>query len=171
VDGLQGKLNSQVVWDQSGNTLFVRSPSSSEETTIVRFDRLDRTSLEIYRGPWSPVGLDISPDGRWLAFWRKESSLTILPTEGGEPRQILETDEVNGSNCFVRWSPDGGSLLFPKRRSELWKVDVETGRQQPLGLDTRELLDVSIHPEGERIAFTVKQSGFQVWAMEDFLPE
>ncbi len=172
VDTVPCNINSQVVWDHTGEILFVRTKAGpSEPMRILRFDRTTQSTTEIYQASWGASGLDLSPDGQWLTFWRDETGLMVLSSEGGEPRQVLETDEVNGSDCFVRWSPDGKSLVFPKRKSELWKVNIDTGREEPLGLDIKELLDVAIHPAGNRIAFTLRQFGVQVWVLEDFLPE
>lgn len=172
IDTVSCNINGQVVWDHTGEILFVRTKAGpSEPMRILRFDRTTQSTTEIYQGSWGASGLDLSPDGHWLTFWREETGLMVLSTEGGEPRQVLETDEVNGSDCFVRWSPDGKSLVFPKRKSELWKVNIDTGQEEPLGLEIKEVLDVAIHPSGNKIAFTVKQFGFQVWTLEDFLPE
>jgi hypothetical protein len=50
-------------------------------------------------------------------------------------------------------------------------VDVETGRQQSMNLEGGELLDATLSPDGDKIAFTARQFGYQVWVLEDFLPE
>jgi serine/threonine protein kinase/Tol biopolymer transport system component len=171
IGGVPCNINSQIVWDRTRNIFFVRTKAGpSEPVRIMRFDRSDLSTTEIYRGTWAS-GLDLSPDGQWLAFWEEGSTLMTLSTEGGPPREILERDDGGNSDCFVRWAPDGRSLLFPKRWSELWMVDVETGRQQSMNLEGGELLDATLSPDGDQIAFTARQFGYQVWVLEDFLPE
>ena len=117
-------------------------------------------------------GLDVSPDGRWLAFYRLPNSLVVLPSAGGEPRQVAQLHELAQSYpLFVSWMPDGEHLLFGKRRRELWKVNIETGEQQQIGPAIENLAHATMHPDGRQIAFTVEQSGSQLWVMENFLPD
>ncbi len=60
----------------------------------------------------------ISPDGKWLVFCRaesfmllqKDSKLFILPTEGGEARQM--TCNTNNMNSWHSWSPNSKWLVF-----------------------------------------------------------
>jgi Tol biopolymer transport system component len=118
--------------------------------------------------------LDISPDGRWLAFYQERDSLVVMPTAGGEPRQVVqfEHDELNvAESAFVRWMPDGEHLLFSHCKSQLWKVNVETGVPQQIGPIIKGLNGVDMHPDGRQITFTAKQRGSALWIMENFLPE
>jgi hypothetical protein len=85
----------------------------------------------------------------------------------------LEQNELNiaQERSFVRWTPDGEHLLFPKRRSQLWKVHVGSGIQQQIGAEIEGLVCADMHPDGGQIAFTVQQSGSALWVMEKFLPD
>jgi Tol biopolymer transport system component/DNA-binding winged helix-turn-helix (wHTH) protein len=69
-----------------------------------------------------------SPDGKWIVFpseasaslapWdyynvSNESSLWLVPADGGEPRQITGRDHPKGSGqSFPSWSPDGKEIRF-----------------------------------------------------------
>jgi Tol biopolymer transport system component len=129
---------------------------------------------ELYKGPGGLKGVDISPDGEWLAFYQGEDSLMVLSSVGGEPREVvhLDEDEVNRSlRSFVRWTPDGEHLLFSKRESQLWKVHAESGVQQQIGPVIEGLIRAAMRPDGGQIAYTVQQSGSALWIMENFLPD
>jgi serine/threonine protein kinase len=171
----QWEAGGQAVWSADGTAVYVRAVSDriSDEMTISRIDVTTGRQIELYNQPGAPKGLDISPDGQWLAFWQNDASLVIIPAEGGEPRQVvhLVTNEQNEIDSFVRWTPDGVHLLFPKRLFQLWRVDIRTGQQQPMGLTARGLVDAVIHPDGHQIAFTVKQPGHELWVLENFLPD
>jgi len=57
-------------------------------------------------------GMDVSPDGKWLAFDADGSGsqdIFRLPLGGGDPERIVEspTDDHRAT-----WSPDGRSILF-----------------------------------------------------------
>jgi Tol biopolymer transport system component len=79
-----------------------------------------------------------SPDGRYLAYFQRGSmggrirdhrtTISIRSVENGETRDIT----LNLENLrMIRWSPDGGHLLFwasdRERRRGLFQVDVQTG--------------------------------------------
>lgn len=119
--------------------------------------------------------MDVSPDGRWLAFYRDIDSLAVMLSAGGEPREVVHLDEgeLMEPTTFVRWMPDGEHLLFGKRKKELWKVNVQTGTQQQIGpaIEEGQLINAVMHPDGRQIAFTIEQSGSELWVMENFLPD
>ena len=72
------------------------------------------------------------------------------------------------------WTPDGHYILFRKGTDdqpleELWRIPVKGGKPQKL-LEMEDIKSISIHPDGRRIAFTVRKWTDQVWALENFLP-
>jgi Tol biopolymer transport system component len=102
------------------------------------------------------TGVTFSPDGKKLAFVRgypkeKESALMVAGVDGtGERKLVVRRDPDNfGSSATSRhsefqyiapsWSPDGRSLaaVITNTRggahAELESVDVETGKEAPLG--------------------------------------
>ena len=135
--------------------------------------------------------LRISPDGRQLTlspgdFNTGERLLKVMPTAGGEPRELLRLKDPERF-CGSRWTPDGRYILFGTRKRspafpnhpdepvELWRVPAEGGEPQKLlamdGLLVIDrLLNLSIHPDGQRIVFTGGKKESEVWAIENFLP-
>ena len=136
-----------------------------------------KNQTTLYEGPQGPWEFDVSPDGQWLAFYVERDAkplLSVTSSNGGEPREIVGGDnEISFNYAFVRWMPDGEHLLFGKRSSELWKVNVETGEQQQVAVMTngQELVNAAIGPDGRYIALNIQQAGSQLWVMENFLPE
>jgi Tol biopolymer transport system component len=159
----------QGVWSPDGKSVYIRSG-----TSLSRLDLATGQETELYQGQWAPMGFDVSPDGRWLAFYRDINSLVLLPSAGGDPRQVAHWDEeVQSTLPFARWTPDGEHLLFRKRNNELWKVHVQTGEQQQIGpaIEEGKLMNAVMNPDGRQIAFTVEQQGSELWVMENFLPD
>jgi len=137
------------------------------------------------------LGLAVSPDGRQLAFAFAFGScsqgyywgLKVMPAEGGEPHVLIRSqDPVRhyfAPEGGFAWTPDGRYVLFGRlfspsgkgsgRHDELWRIPAEGGEAQKL-LEMEELSSISVHPDGQRIAFTVDKSNMEVWAMENFLP-
>ncbi|UCD49386.1 MAG: protein kinase [Phycisphaerales bacterium] len=115
---------------------------------------------------------DLSPDGQWLAFWQEGEAVTVMPSKGGSPREIVRPNRPRSSTGirFVTWTPDGKYLLYP-HGDQLRKIHVETGRHWQIGQTMPHLIDVAIHPDGMPMALTLEQEGSELWIMENFLPE
>jgi Tol biopolymer transport system component len=163
-----GRLR-HAVWSPDGTSIYTRS-----KFNLTRLDPTTGVETNLCQTGEEPMDLDISPDGRWLAFYQVRDSLVVMPSTGGEPRQVVqfEQDELNvAERAFVRWTPDGEHLLFSHCKSQLWKVNVETGVQQPVGPVIKGLDGVDMHPDGRQIAFTAKQRGSALWVMKNFLPD
>jgi serine/threonine protein kinase len=159
----------RAVWSPDGNAIYIRSPFK-----LTLLDLATGQETELYPEAGGVRGMDISPDGRWLAFYQGGSSLVVMPSEGGELREVvhLNEDEVNVTQrSFLRWTPDGDHLLFSKGESRIWKVHVASGLQQPIGPAIEGLLNAAMHPDGRQVAFTVQQKGSALWVMENFLPD
>ena len=153
-----------------GRSIYLRTAhriTSLEPGTV-------RATVLYNKEEWGPCEFDVSPDGQWLAFYPAPDMLAVMPSEGGEPREIVGGDgEMPTHSAFVKWTPDGEHLLFGKRKNELWKVNVEAGDQQQIAvmIDGQELVNAAIHPDGQRLALKIRQAGSQLWVMENFLPE
>jgi Tol biopolymer transport system component len=121
----------------------------------------------------------LSPDGRFLAVPRddrasRSSILEIAAVEGGQPRELVR---IPGSGAFAHalaWSADGRFLFFTRNRGEkreLWRIAVETGKSEKLGISMEGLSEVRPHPDGRQIAFAAGQFRAEIWTMENLLPE
>jgi len=168
IDSVNDGFSRQAVWSPDGKSIYVRS---SKSLRWLDAETGQKTELYQAKGKEETRGLNVSPDGRWLAFYRDFDLLTLLPSVGGEPREVVRLDEQAQVFPFVSWTLDGEHLLFPKRKNELWKVNVETGEQQRIGPEIEGLVGATMHPDGRQIAFTVEQLGSELWVMENFLPD
>ncbi len=64
-------------------------------------------------------------------------------------------------------------LAFKDEATELWRISVEDGEPQDLGLTMKKIDDLSAHPDECRITFTGPGLGRdpEVWVMETILPK
>jgi Tol biopolymer transport system component len=134
----------------------------------------------------------LSPDGKSLAVLvrdenQKSNLLMVMPAEGGEPRELggpKGNANFSDSPRGIAWNPDSRSILFVKaiktggqerpnqRRNELWRVSTETGEQRKLGeLPDGRGVEISPHPSGRSLVFSISHFQSEVWTMENILPK
>lgn len=123
---------------------------------------------------------DISPDGKWLVLINRAEKriIKIMPTSGGEPRDIYSFTEARNRPINPAWSADGRSVYFSKLRLpealwDLYRVSADGGEPQKIDLTMAGLRHFSVHPDGQRMAFSSQGTNpeqSQVWVMENFLP-
>ena len=107
----------------------------------------------------------VSPDGKWVAYVQGtvdlEANKTIrhlwlVPTEGGEPRQLTRGE---GSDTHPRWSPDGKSIAFISTRggtSQIWIVPIDGGEARQVTSLSTEADGVTWAAKANMLVFTSK---------------
>ena len=80
--------------------------------------------------------MEVSPDGKWLAYLRDRTELVIQPTKGGKVRSLLKGANYSysdGDQDFA-WSPDSRYLLCNYQADGGWNnedialIEVESGQ-------------------------------------------
>ena len=131
-------------------------------------------------------GFSLSPDSRRLAFLELSdvrsrplaSSLMVMSIDGGSPRLLATPPEGTRFTDRIAWTPDGRYILGAyqkwdaRNHSELWIFPTDGGeaRKSDLVINAGRLGDLSVHPDGKRIAYSVSTNKTEFWVMENFLP-
>ncbi|GHF24771.1 TolB protein [Kordiimonas sediminis] len=120
----------------------VSNPPVSVEGTEV--------AINTSTGTW--MSLDVSPDGKWIAF-DMLGDIYKLPMNGGKAENI--TQGVSW-DMQPRFSPDGKTLAFTSDRAggnNIWTLDLETGTYKQVTKETFRLLNnPTWSPDGNFIA-------------------
>jgi len=172
-----------------GKTIFftVFRYAGSEDCFLLSYQIEKKQEKELYRiGPERRVRqrLLVSPNGQQVAFVDHEppypptSVVKIVPTQGGEARELLRNPRtagwfINGSSS-LQWSPDGRYLFIITWQGDsgkLLRIPVTGGQIQELGLIANRPLSLTISPDGNRIAYGAlsQASEYEIWVMENFL--
>lgn len=177
-------------WSADGKAIyFVERHWKKGISRIFQYDMKTKEKKEIYNQRPHLMWLIPSPDGKLLAFMTHKKHegedigvLMTMPVEGGEPREVVKIIGA-GEGCWnMAWTPDnreiiyGKDLLAPDSRElakscELWKVSIDEGEPQRLWRMGGSLKFLSVHPDGQRIAFSSGTWQVEVWVMENFLPQ
>lgn len=179
----------ELEWSPDGQTMFYRARDAAG-TRLMRQTRDSATPHEIYRAPAaaSAAGLTISPDGKQVAFrttdlGSRQDLLLVMPSAGGDPREIvrLDRDESIPASSLaspIAWLPTADALLFVKRgkrgaatnAGELWRVSLTTRQVSPVGLSMPGLRQIRVRPGGGTVALAAGEGRAEVWVMHNFLP-
>ena len=131
----------------------------------------------------------LSPDGKQfvLQSYRTGDNLMvihILPSSGGEARELYRNEYSLSFSLALTWSKDGKYIVFsnvvPDQEKKivptfhLLQIPLEGGEPQALDLKTVRIENLSVHPDGKNMAFfsfgpTMKMP--ILWKMENFLPK
>jgi WD40 repeat protein len=160
--------------------------ASSAEPTSVKVRNLQtgaETVLHRITRPTTDYGAaKLSSDGRFVAFLEMLDSATaavmVVPSAGGPVRELaranapVQLQPINGHE----WSHDSRYVYFFKRTEtaaphRLYRVPVEGGSEEDMGLEASELRGLEIAPDGRKIFFVMGALNRpEIWAMENFLP-
>jgi Tol biopolymer transport system component len=180
------------VWSPDGKTIYyVFNDREKWISRLIARDLETGKEKELYRAPdWAERFLiSGSPDGKWLSLLNYKGSeentrsIKIIPTSGGDIRELYSFQNVGNWPARPAWSPDSNYVLFCKPTSEtdptedksdLWRIPIDGGDPQKLGLTMYRFYHLSVHPDGKHLAFGSLGPELvepELWVMENFLPK
>jgi tricorn protease len=134
-------------------------------------------ALRLTSDPGLELFPKISPDGRSIAFSAEYSGsrqVYVMPSEGGEPRQLTFYTDVGAmppragwDDWVMGWTADGKILVrmnrvpWSQRMGRYYLVDPRGGLETPLVLP--EGGSASLSPDGARIAYCPVDREFRTW--------
>jgi Tol biopolymer transport system component len=173
-----------------GKSLFYVAEDWRKEKECQLIQRELQTGLEktIYSvsSPNRFFIISCSPDGKYMALTESDENLgrmiKIVPTRGGEARELLNFKPDMGYIPYCAWTNDGNHVLFTKPMkdlTEVWSVPISEGDPQMLGFKKSRLgfnqgriNHLSIHPYKPNVAFSsYSQQDPEIWMIKNFLPK
>ncbi|MFQ6070871.1 MAG: tetratricopeptide repeat protein [Candidatus Aminicenantales bacterium] len=177
-------------WSADGKAIFfVERHWKKGISRIFRYDMKTKEKKEIYNQRPHLMWLIPSPDGKLLAFMTHKKHegdyigvLMTLPVEGGEPREVAKIIGAGEGSWVIAWTPDSRDIIYGKdlrapdsrqlaQSCELWKVSIDEGKPRRLWEKRGSLKFLSVHPDGQRVAFSSGTWQVEIWVMENFLSE
>ncbi|WP_306251718.1 amidohydrolase family protein [Parvularcula sp. IMCC14364] len=138
----------------SGNAFTYADDSNTELFAIDRYNMETGETERIISGEGGSVRAQPSPDGKYVAFVRRErtkSKLYIKDLKSGEERKVYdaldqdnqETWGVYGLYPTMDWMPDSQEIVF-WAGGKIWHVDIKSGDAAEIPFrvqDTRDIVD------------------------------
>jgi Tol biopolymer transport system component len=80
---------------------------------------------------------------------------------------------LKGSNFWVKWSPDGKYIYFVERPDEtnLWRIPAEGKNPQKVWSSEKRVEIFDLHPDGNQIAFSIRERATEVRVIENLVHE
>ncbi|QLC23171.1 amidohydrolase family protein [Parasphingopyxis sp. CP4] len=137
-----------------GNQFIYAQDSNTQLFAVERYDMETGERETIVDGPGGALNPRPSPDGRYMAFIRRDRTQSVLYVKdlnSGEERAIYdaldrdmqETWTVYGTYPRMDWTPDSSSLVFWSG-GHIRRVDVASGNADIIPFqisDTRDVID------------------------------
>jgi hypothetical protein len=91
---------------------------------------------------------------------------------GGDPVTLVSVKQPTSIPAYI-WSSDGRYILYAQGVNgddEVWRVPVSGGRPQPTGFKAKNIQQISLHPDGARVAVTSFENSQanSVWVLENY---
>ncbi len=182
IEGLNQGTGQVAGWSADGKKIF-----HSQARKLVELDLATKNEREVLSVPIGCKNMTVSPNNRLAACISKESVLFVVPTTGGDARELFRAraPESLVGNIVLSWTLNGTALIVTKRSTagpehlggprELWLVPVSGSGARKLEIDASSWnilnpIGVRFSPDGRQVAFMAGDSGMEVWALEGFLP-
>ncbi len=120
-------------FSKDGAGLYLTTDKDSEFQRLSYMDLATRqTAVLVDSIPWDVEGLDLSPDGRRIAFGTNEAGISRLYLFDVVGRKLQRVDAVpTGTAGGLKWHPKGRDLAFTtssaRSPSDVYSLDTETG--------------------------------------------
>jgi Tol biopolymer transport system component len=174
---------------EGSHLIYLRRNSSGAKLVreIIERDLKSGQERVIRRSDHIPVGPNplLSRDGSRVAHMESDGTnalLQIISRADGATKTVWETVawEKTGwrKATILDWLPDNRQVLLSVEDNhdtqQLLLVDTETKSHRPFNQSLRgeeRILQLSIHPDGKRIAFCRDAEIKEIWTMKNLLPD
>jgi Tol biopolymer transport system component len=147
---------------------------------LMQFDIASRRERELRNtGDREFESIALSPDAKQLAITFIGGAIEIMPSDGGQPREVSRPDGEDLNTGFLKqalgWTPDQRYLLFVRGDGNLYAVPAAGGEARKLGISMGLMKSLAVHPDGKQFVFSApvspKPADGKLWALENLLPK
>ena len=126
------------------------------------------------------AGIRLSPDGKTLAIKRldpqaRQAHFDRVAIDGSNYRKVYTLAFPSYRLDDFAWDKNGRGILFGTRNDGKWqimRIPAEGGKPVASGFDMKDAgnsLDISLSPDGTRLAFSLSKPVLELWAIDNLL--
>ncbi len=149
-------------WDKDGRTVFYISDAGANPDVYSVSALGDEKPRRLTNTPEDKNGLQVSPDGQWVAYYSGSRQLRLLRPDGKDDRLLVEMDFGGRFAADFAWSPDSRYIAVTAPRNgqqDIFAVEVATGKSI---LMTNTAFDEGSPvwtPDGKSLLFSSNRTG------------
>jgi Tol biopolymer transport system component len=167
-------------WSPDGKAIFykVRSLEKSEGFILRNKDLKTNEEKDVKRGIYYRE-MKISPGGTRFVYFindkpTKSYALGILDIKSGKELELWRVSGADypGGISDPAWTPDEKHVMAAgsSQGTDLWRFPATGGPGEKIYMTNETTWDYVMHPSGKRIAFSQSKDNWELWVMENFLP-
>lgn len=165
-------VGGNVIWSKKNTKLYYRIYGIPDKNGLYEIDRHSNKQTRIL----SEDGIQqlaLHPDGNLFALVTGKM-IKLFNLESNELKELIHFQPEFKHTTMV-WSPDGKWLYFAnclgQGKVELRRIDKDGRNEQLISNSFPHIKQLTIHPDGKRIAFTVGEMGGKssLWVMKNYL--
>jgi Tol biopolymer transport system component len=163
-----------IEWSSDGKSIYYllfkdrlvkHDLETGEDNILYKHSRFERNVMRL------------SPDGKSLLFGlqypgEEKSRLFTMSAEGGNVKEVCTAQEDKAFRMAL-WSPDGKYIYFTEKpeKPNLWRIPAEGGKPQKVWHSENMVEIFSFHPDGNQIAFSIRERTTEVRVIENLVQE
>ncbi len=151
-----------VDWDKDGRTVFFVSDSGGNPDIYALPALGGEKPRRLTATPEDELGLQVSPDGQWLAYYRGHRELRLIRPDGKDDRLLVEMDFGGRFADDFVWSPDGKYLAVVASRNgqaDVFAVEAATGKTVVMTNTAYDEGSPFWTPDGKALLFSSNRTG------------
>ena len=151
-----------VDWDKDGRTVFFVSDSGGNPDIYALPAVGGEKPRRLTDTPEDELGLQVSPDGQWLAYYRGHRELRLIRPDGKDDRLLVAMDFGGRFADDFVWSPDGKYLAVVASRNgqaDVFAVEAATGKAVVMTNTAYDEGSPFWTPDGKALLFSSNRTG------------
>ena len=149
-------------WDKDGRTVFYVSDASGNPDLYAVSALGDEKPRRLTDSPEDKNGLQVSPDGQWIAYYRGQRELRLIRPDGKDDRRLAEMDFGGRFADEFAWSPDSRFIAVTATRNgqtDILAVEAATGKTERLTNTAYDESGPLWTPDGKSLLFSSNRTG------------
>lgn len=151
-----------VGWDKDGRTVFYISDAGANPDLYAVSALGGEKSRRLTNSPLDKNGLQVSPDGQWIAYYSGPRQLRLIRPDGKDDRLLVEMDFGGRFAAEFAWSTDSRYIAVTAPRNgqnDIFAVEAASGKTVLMTHTAYDEGAPAWTPDGKSLLFSSNRTG------------